>query len=74
MLVLHFFHRSGVRTQSAKLINPQKSPVVFVTESVTFAERSRAIAGPNSGLYATELRCALLETRPATFFYDSTLP
>lgn len=42
-----------------------------------FAERSRAIAGPNSGLYASDIsssRCALLETRPPTFFYDSTLP
>ncbi|KAF8802784.1 hypothetical protein BYT27DRAFT_7111534 [Phlegmacium glaucopus] len=35
---------------------PQRSPVIFVT-----GERSRAITGPNSGLYATQLRCALFK-------------
>ena len=38
-----------------------KIPCRFRDRERYFAERSRAIAGPNSGLYATELRCALLE-------------
>ena len=47
-----------------------KIPCRFRDRERYFAERSRAIAGPNSGLYAY----VLLEASPATFFCDSTLP
>ena len=38
-----------------------KIPCRFRDRERYFAERSRAIAGPNSGLYATQLRCALFK-------------
>jgi len=48
-----------------------KIPCRFRDRERYFAERSRAIAGPNSGLYATELRCALFKPLLTIFFYNS---
>ncbi len=39
-----------------------------------FAERSRAIAGPNSGVYATELRCVIFPLSTSSAYIPHSVP
>jgi hypothetical protein len=51
-----------------------KIPCRFRDRERYFAERSRAIAGPNSGVYATELRSIILPSFPVGFSFFQSGP